>query len=65
MAQITVKAFAERIGVPSETLLRQLNAAGIDGKTPADALSEEEKVTLLSFLRGGEEQAPTRKKRFP
>ncbi len=62
MAQITVKAFAERIGVPSETLLRQLNAAGIDGKTPADALSEEEKVTLLSFLRGGEEQAPTRKK---
>lgn len=62
MAQVTVKAFAERIGVPSETLLRQLNAAGIDGKTPADALSEEEKVTLLSFLRGGEEQAPTRKK---
>ncbi|MDH3670933.1 MAG: translation initiation factor IF-2 [Gammaproteobacteria bacterium] len=62
MAQITVKAFAERIGIPSETLLRQLNAAGIDSKAPADALSEEEKVTLLSFLRGGEEQVPTRKK---
>ena len=62
MAQITVKAFAERIGVPSETLLRQLNAAGVDGKTPADVLSEDEKVTLLSFLRGAEEQAPTRKK---
>jgi translation initiation factor IF-2 len=62
MAQVTVKAFAERIGVPSETLVRQLNAAGIDGKTPADALTEEEKMTLLSFLRGGEEQASTRKK---
>ncbi|MFQ6021306.1 MAG: translation initiation factor IF-2 [Acidiferrobacterales bacterium] len=62
MARTTVKAFAERIGVPSETLLRQLNAAGIDGKEASDALSEQEKMTLLSFLRGSDETAPTRRK---
>ncbi len=62
MATITVKSFAERIGVPSETLLRQLGAAGIDGKQASDALSEEEKLMLLSFLQGGEPQAPTRRK---
>lgn len=62
MTTTTVKAFAERIGVPSETLLRQLNAAGIDGKQAGDALSEEEKMTLLSFLRGSEQQPTARKK---
>ncbi len=62
MTATTIKAFADRIGVASETLLQQLNAAGIDGKSVGDLLSEEEKVTLLSFLRGGGEIAPARKK---
>ncbi|MFQ5935878.1 MAG: translation initiation factor IF-2 [Acidiferrobacterales bacterium] len=62
MATTTIKAFAERIGVESETLLKQLNAAGIDGKKAGDSLSEEEKVTLLSFLRGSEEPTPARKR---
>lgn len=62
MTATTVKAFAERIGVPSEKLLRQLNAAGIDGKEAGDSLSEEEKMLLLSFLRGSEEEAPARKR---
>ncbi len=62
MTATTIKAFAERIGVPSETLLQQLNAAGIDGKSAADLLSEEEKVTLLSFLRGGGEIVSARRK---
>jgi translation initiation factor IF-2 len=62
MTATTVKAFAERIGVPSEKLLRQLNAAGIDGKEAGDSLSEEEKMLLLSFLRGTEQEAPARKR---
>ncbi len=62
MSGTTVKAFAERIGVPSEKLLQQLHAAGIDGKGAGDALTEQEKMTLLSFLRGGEQLAPARKK---
>ncbi len=62
MTTMTVKAFADRIGVPSETLLKQLMAAGIDGKQAGDSLSEDEKMMLLSFLRGGEESAPARKR---
>ena len=62
MTTMTVKAFADRIGVPSETLIKQLVAAGIDGKQAGDSLSEDEKMVLLSFLRGGEESAPARKR---
>ena len=62
MATITVEVFAERIGIPPETLLRQLGAAGIDGKQVGDALSEEEKLKLLGFLRRGEPEVLARKK---
>ncbi|BAU48947.1 translation initiation factor IF-2 [Sulfurifustis variabilis] len=52
MAQTTVEGFAQQIGVPPETLLRQLMAAGIEGKATGDVLSDDEKLTLLSYLRG-------------
>jgi translation initiation factor IF-2 len=52
MAQTTIKGFAEQIGVSPETLLSQLVSAGIAGKSVEDALTDEEKVTLLTFLRG-------------
>jgi translation initiation factor IF-2 len=64
MTTMTVKAFADRIGVASETLLKQLMAAGIDGKQAGDSLSEDEKMMLLSFLRGGEESAVPARKRI-
>ncbi len=51
MSQTTVKGFAEQIGVPPETLLRQLAAAGVVGKSPTDALNEEEKERLFHYLR--------------
>ena len=57
MAQTTIKAFAEQIGVPPETLLGQLAAAGIAGKSADDSLTDEEKVTLLTYLRGGSGEA--------
>ncbi len=53
MSQIEIKAFASQIGIPVERLLDQLNKAGISGKSASDALSDEEKSTLLAFLRGG------------
>ena len=43
MTQITIKGFADQIGIPPETLLRQLDAAGIAAKSPDDALSDDEK----------------------
>jgi len=57
MAETTIKAFATQIGVPPERLLQQLVSAGIDGKGANDSLTDEEKMTLLGYLRthhGGE-----------
>jgi translation initiation factor IF-2 len=51
MTQITIKGFAEQIGIPPETLLRQLTAAGIAAKNAEDALSDEEKEKLFLYLR--------------
>jgi translation initiation factor IF-2 len=64
MAHTTIEGFAQQIGVPPETLLRQLVAAGISEKNPGDVLNDEEKLTLLSYLRSnhGGEDAVARKK---
>ena len=65
MSQISIKGFADQIGIPPETLLRQLVAAGIDGKKTGDMLSDDEKMALLSFLRthhGAAADGATRKK---
>ncbi len=59
MSQITVKGFAEQIGVPTEKLIQQLTDAGIAAKASEDSLSDQEKVTLLSFLRGDKERKAT------
>ena len=53
MSTITIKAFAEQIGIDSERVVKQLNDAGVAGKTVDDSLSDEEKRKLLDFLRGG------------
>src|SRR5204862_6419845 len=52
MAITTIEGFAQQIGVPSDMLLKQLVAAGISAKNPGDELSDDEKLTLLSYLRG-------------
>ena len=53
MSTITIKAFAEQIGIDSERVVKQLNDAGVSGKSVDDSLSDEEKRKLLEFLRGG------------
>src|SRR5690606_28500779 len=64
MANTTTEGVARQIGLPSATLLRQLVAAGIADKSPGDELSDEEKLTLLTYLRGhhGGEDAGGRRK---
>lgn len=52
MSQITVKSFAEQIGISAAKLIKQLSAAGIDTKKVGDVISGDEKMQLLSFLRG-------------
>ncbi len=48
----SIKSFAEQIGVAPEKLLLQLAAAGVPGKEVDDLLSDDEKLNLLTFLRG-------------
>ena len=53
MSEITIKAFAEQIGIEAERLVKQLNDAGVSGKSVDDSLRDDEKRQLLEFLRGG------------
>jgi translation initiation factor IF-2 len=62
MALTTIKSFSEQIGVPPETLVKQLAAAGVEGKSSADSLTDEEKETLFRFLRASHGNGEERKK---
>ncbi len=58
MSTITIKAFADQIGIEPERVVKQLGDAGVKGKTVDDSLTDEEKRALLDFLRGGSTVAP-------
>lgn len=67
MAQVTVKEFAETVGIPVDRLLTQLHSAGIDIQKAGDVITDKEKAELLSYLRqlhgakaGGEAAGPSR-----
>jgi len=52
MAQITVKVFAQELGLQPELLLEQLRAAGVKKALTEDAaLTEKDKTQLLDYLR--------------
>ncbi len=51
MAEVTVRQYAEVIGIPVDRLLEQLLEAGIPDKSEADVISDSEKSALLGFLR--------------
>ena len=60
MSEVTVKQLAEVVGTPVDRLLEQLERAGVDKRSPDDAVSDTEKQTLLKHLREshGEDDAP-------
>ncbi|GAA6134049.1 translation initiation factor IF-2 [Oceaniserpentilla sp. 4NH20-0058] len=51
MAEITVKQLAAAVGSPVERLVAQMNEAGLPHKSGDEKVSNEEKVTLLTFLK--------------
>jgi translation initiation factor IF-2 len=51
MPEVTVRQYADVIGVPVERLLEQLLEAGIIEKSPGDVITDNEKSELLVFLR--------------
>jgi translation initiation factor IF-2 len=58
MSETTVQSLAEQIGIGPEKLLGQLEAAGIKKSEANDILSDDEKMSLLAYLRGGGETKP-------
>lgn len=51
MAEVTVKQFAEVLGVPVERLLTQLGEAGLDVGSADEKINDEQKMQLLGHLR--------------
>ena len=51
MSDITVSQLAAAVGVPVDRLLQQLTQAGLEKKSGDDAVTAEEKIELLSYLR--------------
>ncbi len=51
MAQVTVRQFAEQVGIPVDRLLEQFGEAGVPVKKPDDVISNEQKMVLLAHLR--------------
>jgi len=51
MPEVTVKQFADVVGISVERLLEQLEEAGLEDKSAGDAISDEEKSDLLVHLR--------------
>ncbi|MFQ5470183.1 MAG: translation initiation factor IF-2 [Gammaproteobacteria bacterium] len=51
MAEVTVKQFADVVGIPVERLLTQLGEAGLSISDPDAEISDEDKRQLLSHLR--------------
>ena len=51
MSDVTVKQFAEVVGVPPDRLLVQLGEAGLSVNDENATISDDEKIQLLDFLR--------------
>ena len=63
MAEVTVKQLAETVGAPPDRLLKQMQEAGLPHLSEKEEVSEEQKQTLLAFLKrshGDKEDAPRR-----
>ncbi len=56
MSEVTVKEFANAIGIPVERLLSQLVDAGVKKTAPEEPISEDEKTQLLDYLRKQREE---------
>ncbi|CAA0081658.1 Translation initiation factor IF-2 [Zhongshania aliphaticivorans] len=51
MAEVTVSQLAEVVGAPVERLLRQMKEAGLSHSAAGQVVSDEDKQTLLTFLK--------------
>ncbi|MEE4361348.1 MAG: translation initiation factor IF-2 [Pseudomonadales bacterium] len=52
MAEVTVKQLAETVGAPADRLLKQMREAGLPQESLDESVTEEQKQTLLAYLKG-------------
>ncbi|MFV0478414.1 MAG: translation initiation factor IF-2 [Parahaliea sp.] len=64
MAQVTVKQLAETVGASVDRLLAQMKDAGLPHKAAAEEVSEEDKQTLLSYLKRSHGESAAAPKRI-
>ena len=64
MAQVTVQQLAETVGAPVERLLSQMKDAGLPHKEAEESVSDEDKKTLLAFLKSSHGEATSAPKRI-
>jgi translation initiation factor IF-2 len=60
MADVTVKQLAQTIGIPVERLLNQLQEAGMGFSNDSETVNEEQKLALLSHLKGNQNTTTTK-----
>ena len=65
MAQVTVEQLAETVGASVDRLLSQMKDAGLPHASAAEAVSEEDKQTLLAHLKKAMVSVPAHRKRSP
>ena len=61
MAEVTVTELAKSVGAPVERLLKQMKDAGLKQSSADAAVSDEEKQTLLTFLKNSHGEVPAEK----
>jgi translation initiation factor IF-2 len=57
MADVTVKQLAQMVGTPVERLLTQIKEAGINITNPEQTVTNEQKHTLLTYLKSNKTKA--------
>ena len=57
MALLTVEKVAKIVGTPAETLLSQMNEAGLDHSSITDDVTDSDKKILLEFLKNQQARA--------
>jgi translation initiation factor IF-2 len=65
MSDVTVKQFAEVVGVPTDRLLAQLSEAGLDFAKESDMITDKQKMQLLDHLRLSHGKSDADKKEGP
>ena len=58
MAEITVGKLAESVGITEDRLLQQMAEAGLSQTSADDTVNDEEKRTLLAFLKSSHGEEP-------